>query len=74
MVGTGAFDTGYRMESKITFDPPMRGMRESSMTIEAKWLGPSKPGQRPGDVSMKGMPGMPEGMPNINIHDLLKER
>jgi hypothetical protein len=71
VVGTGAFDTGYRMKSKTTFDPPMRGMRESSMTIEAKWLGPSKPGQRPGDVSMKGMP---EGMPNINIHDLLKER
>lgn len=71
-VVSGAFDSGYRMESKTTFDPPMRGMRESSMSIEAKWLGPCGPGQRPGDISIQGMPGMPGGMPNIQ--DMMKRR
>lgn len=71
-VATGAFDSGYRMESKTTFDPPMRGMRESTMTIEAKWLGPCKPGQRAGDISIQGMPGMPGGMPNIQ--EMMKRR
>ncbi len=71
-VVTGAFDSGYRMESKTTFDPPMRGMRENTMTVEAKWLGPCKPGQRPGDMSIPGMPGMPSGMPNIQ--EMMKRR
>lgn len=70
-VATGTFDSNYRMESKTTFDPPMRGIRESTTIVEAKWLGPCKQGQRPGDIIM---PGMPEGMPNINIQDMMKRR
>jgi hypothetical protein len=70
-VATGTFDSSYRMESKTTFEPPMRGMRESTTIVEAKWLGPCKEGQRPGDVIM---PGMPEGMPNINIQDMMKRK
>ncbi|HEY3305864.1 MAG TPA: DUF3617 family protein [Candidatus Binatia bacterium] len=67
-VMTGRFDSAYKAAVKSTFEPPMHGMRESSSTIEARWLGPCKPGQKPGDISM---PGMPEGMPNIE--ELMKK-
>jgi len=40
---------------------------DRSAIIDAKWLGPCKPGQKPGDISM---PGMPEG---INMDDLMKK-
>lgn len=70
-VATGSFDSNYRMESKTTFDPPLRAVRESTTVIEAEWLGPCKEGQRPGDIII---PGMPEGMPNINIQDMMKRK
>ncbi len=35
----------------------MMGMKESKQTLEAKWLGACKAGQKPGDVIMPGMPG-----------------
>lgn len=62
---SGRFDSAYKVESKSTYEPPMQGMRESSSKIEAKWLGACKPGQRPGDVSMPGMP-------NINMDEIMK--
>lgn len=61
-VFTGKFDSTYKAEIRSTYDPPMHGMRESSSTIEAKWLGPCLTGQKPGDMVM---PGMPSGMPNM---------
>jgi len=67
-VMTGRFDSAYKADIKSTFEPPMHGMRESSSTMEAKWLGPCKPGQKHGDISM---PGMPEGMPNME--ELMKK-
>lgn len=70
-VMTGTFDSSYRMESNTTFDPPLRGVRESTTVVEAEWLGPCKEGQRPGDIIMPGMPG---GMPNINIQDMMKRK
>jgi hypothetical protein len=70
-VMTGTFDSSYRMESKTAFDPPLRGVRESTTIVEATWLGPCKEGQRPGDIVMPGMPG---GMPNINIQDMMKRK
>ena len=45
-------DTAYRTEVDTTFDPPMNGMARSHMTIDGKYLGACKPGQRPGDVTM----------------------
>ena len=54
-VFTGDFSTAYRGEIHSTFNPPMHGMKESHQTLEAKWLGPCKPGQKPGDVMMPGM-------------------
>jgi hypothetical protein len=67
-VMTGRFDSAYKADIKSTFEPPMHGMRESSSTMEARWLGPCKPGQKHGDISM---PGMPEGMPNME--ELMKK-
>ena len=61
-VFTGKFDSAYKAEIRSTYDPPMHGMRESASTIEAKWLGPCRAGQKAGDIVMPGMPG---GMPNL---------
>ena len=46
---TGKFDSAYKIESKSTYDPPMRGKAEGSALLEARWLGVCKPDQRPGD-------------------------
>lgn len=56
-VMTGDFNSGYRSDMKIRYNPPMHGMSEMKMVQEARWLGPCKPGQKPGDVMMPGMPG-----------------
>ena len=45
-------DTAYRMDMLSTYNPPMMGMKEARTTVEAKWLGACKPGQKPGDVTM----------------------
>ncbi len=64
-VFTGRFDSAYKADIKSTFEPPLKGMKESSSVIEAKWLGPCKAGQKPGDMSMPGMP-------NINMDEMRK--
>ena len=64
-VFTGRFDSAYKADIKTTYEPPLRGMKESSSVIEATWLGPCKTGQKPGDITIPGMP-------NINIDDLKK--
>ncbi|MDH3444419.1 MAG: DUF3617 domain-containing protein [Deltaproteobacteria bacterium] len=62
---SGRFDSAYRVDTKSNYEPPMQGMRESSMKMDAKWLGPCKAGQKPGDVVMPGMP-------NINMDEIMK--
>jgi hypothetical protein len=47
---TGKFDSAYKIESKSTFDPPIRGTAEGTTVMEAKWTGACKPDQRAGDV------------------------
>jgi hypothetical protein len=47
---TGKFDSAYKIESKSTFDPPLRGKTEGTATMEARWLGPCAADQKPGDV------------------------
>jgi len=64
-VFTGRFDSAYTADIKSTYEPPMAGMKESSTVIEAKWLGPCKAGQKPGDIVMPGMP-------NINLDEMMK--
>ncbi len=61
----GDFKSNYRGEINTTYAPPMQGMKSSKQTMEAKWLGPCKPGQKPGDVIMPGMGSM-------NIKDMMK--
>lgn len=57
-VFTGDFMSRYTGELRSTFDPPMQGMKEMTQKIEARWVGPCKPGQKPGDVVLQGMGGM----------------
>ena len=58
---TGNLATDYRMENTTRFDPPMQGMRSTSSTMSGKWLGPCKPGQKHGSMTMSGMPAMGPG-------------
>lgn len=62
----GAFDSAYKGDMKTRYNPPMHGVSESKMTMEAKWLGPCKPGQKPGDVIMPSMKGM-------NMNEMIKD-
>ncbi|MGH8663587.1 MAG: DUF3617 domain-containing protein [Burkholderiales bacterium] len=55
---SGDFATRYSGELRSTFEPPMQGMKEMLQKIDARWVGPCKPGQKPGDVTMEGMGGM----------------
>ena len=64
-VASGDFNKEYKVETLSTYDPPMGGMKEASNTLVAKWVGPCKPGQRPGDVIM------PNGM-TMNMNDIMK--
>jgi hypothetical protein len=57
-VFSGDFSTRYTGELRSTFDPPMHGMKEMTQKIDARWVGPCKPGQKPGDVMVEGMGGM----------------
>ena len=56
-VFSGDFSSNYRGDIQSTYSPPMMGMKEAKQTLEAKWLGACKPGQKPGDVIMPSMPG-----------------
>lgn len=51
---------------KTRFNPPLQGMTESNMTQQARWLGPCKPGQKPGDVIMPNMGG-------FNVNEMMKD-
>ncbi len=64
-VFSGDFSRSYRGEINTTYAPPMQGMKSSKQTMEAKWLGACKPGQKPGDVIMPGMGSM-------NINEMMK--
>lgn len=57
-VFTGAFDSAYKGDMHTRYNPPMQGMSESRMSMEARWIGPCKAGQKPGDVIMPNMKGM----------------
>lgn len=64
---SGNFESGYRNDMSVRYDPPLMGMATAKMTQEAKWLGPCKPGQKPGDVVMPGMG-------KFNMQDMEKNR
>lgn len=54
-VTTGDFSSAYRVEVKSTYNPPVAGLQGSSTVMEARWLGPCLPGQKPGNMVMPGM-------------------
>lgn len=49
-VMTGNFDSAYRMEVDSQYEPALMGKSASRSVIDAKWLGPCKADQRPGDM------------------------
>lgn len=49
-------DSRYTGDMRMTFDPPMSGVAEMNMKMEGRWLGACKPGMKPGDVVLQGMP------------------
>lgn len=51
-VFSGKFDSSYRGDIDVSYDPPMHGMAKAKMSIEASWTGPCKAGQKPGDIVM----------------------
>jgi Protein of unknown function (DUF3617) len=57
-------NSAYRTEAHATFDPPMMGTKESTTIIEGKHVGPCKPGQQPGDMTL------PNGK-TMNIRQLM---
>lgn len=69
-VFTGDFDTHYSGEIHTTYDPPLQGMASATMKQEGRWLGPCKAGQKPGDVSIQGIPGMGGG--SFNVNEMMK--
>ena len=63
---TGDFNSAYTVKSSSHTEGGMGGApRDSTSTIEAKWIGACKPDQKPGDIMMPG------GM-KMNILDLEK--
>ncbi len=70
---TGNLTTDYRMENTSRFAPPMNGMQTMSSTMTGKWIGPCKPGQQHGTVTVSGMPGMGPGVEFRIDPELLKQ-
>jgi len=70
----GAFDSNYSGTMKMRYTPPLHGMSESNMTQQARWVGPCKPGQKPGDVIMPNMGGfnINEMMKNPKLQEMMK--
>jgi hypothetical protein len=56
-VFSGDFASSYKGEMTTRFAPPLNGMSEQKMAFQARFTGPCAPGQKPGDVTMQGMPG-----------------
>lgn len=52
-VAKGDFNSAYTTEFTQTIDPPVAGMAQTRTTMEAKWLGPCREGQVPGQMSVK---------------------
>jgi hypothetical protein len=73
---TGDFDSAYRNDMVVRYDPPQHGMKEMKMVQEARWLGPCKSGQKPGDVIMSGAQkfNMQEMMNDPQMREMMKRQ
>ena len=55
-IASGDFAEAYRIDTLVSYDPPLGGVRrEDKDALEAHWLGPCAPGQKPGDIVVPGM-------------------
>ena len=63
---TMVFDgnSAYRTEVDTSYDPPFMGQTQSKMVMNARNVGPCKPGQRPGDLVL------PNGQ-TMNMRDVM---
>ena len=50
----GDFNSAYTVKSTAHSEGGPAGVRDTTTTIEAKWLGACKPDQKPGDIIMPG--------------------
>jgi hypothetical protein len=50
----GDLNSAYTVKSTVHSDKGAGGVHDVTSTIEAKWLGPCKPDQKPGDIVMPG--------------------
>lgn len=73
---TGNFESSYRNDMTIRYDPPQSGMKQMTGMQEARWLGPCKAGQKPGDVTIAGMPmiNMQEMMNDPKMREMMKRQ
>ena len=53
---SGDFASSYSADVATTFAPPLHGIKEQKATLQARWVSPCKPGQKPGDVAVSGVP------------------
>jgi hypothetical protein len=51
-VASGDFETAYTVESTSKYEPPLAGRSEGRVKMDARWVGPCKPGMKPGDMVM----------------------
>lgn len=51
---TGRFDAAYRIDVAATYEPPLMGLREGRASVDARWTGPCRAGQRAGDMTLPG--------------------
>jgi len=53
LVMTFKGNTAYHTDVSANYDPPMMGTSESKMSVDAKWTGPCKAGQKAGDMTLE---------------------
>jgi hypothetical protein len=72
----GTFDVAYKGNMHTRFTPPLHGISESKASLDARWIGPCKPGQKPGDMSMPTIGGMDinEMMKDPRVQELMKQQ
>lgn len=54
IMGSGDFDSAYKMDMKSKYQPPLNGMSEGSAKMSAKFLGPCTADMKPGDMILPG--------------------
>jgi len=63
---SGDFNTHFVGQVDTTFSPPLSGMAQTTMRMDARYLGPCKPGQKPGDMTVMGLPA------GLDLNEMMK--